>query len=194
DLTEMAEHYVEALLAHQPEGPYLLGGYSMGGYVAYEMARLLHARQHEVALLAILDMRAPYSRKVVEEEDDAAILAGVFRDSVSLSAEHLRTLTTDEQLEYVLNAVGKLKAVPPGFGLAEARRCLNIFKANSQATWNYQPGRYSGRITLFKTAKRLPKAPAILDEEDERYARYLMDPAMGWGEWAGEGVEVIDIP
>lgn len=51
----MAAFYVEALLAHQPEGPYLLGGHSFGGVVSYEIARQLKERGREVAFLVLLD-------------------------------------------------------------------------------------------------------------------------------------------
>lgn len=39
----------------QPEGPYHLLGYSMGGLVAYEVAVTLQKQGHDVALLAMLD-------------------------------------------------------------------------------------------------------------------------------------------
>ncbi len=39
----MASRYVEALRLERPRGPYLLGGWSMGGIVAFEMARQLAA-------------------------------------------------------------------------------------------------------------------------------------------------------
>ena len=38
----MAAHYVQEIRSFQPEGPYYLGGYSMGGLVAFEMAQQLH--------------------------------------------------------------------------------------------------------------------------------------------------------
>src|SRR5262249_53897649 len=52
---DMAAHYSQERAAFQPEGPYLLGGYSFGGLVAYEMARQLRANGQEVALLALID-------------------------------------------------------------------------------------------------------------------------------------------
>ena len=52
---DMASHYLEAIRTIQPEGPYLLGGLSFGGTVAFEMARQLQAKGEEVALLALLD-------------------------------------------------------------------------------------------------------------------------------------------
>ncbi|WP_329241753.1 amino acid adenylation domain-containing protein [Actinoallomurus sp. NBC_01490] len=47
DLETMAAGYREELLRHRPEGPYLLGGASMGGSIAYEVARQLSAQGHE---------------------------------------------------------------------------------------------------------------------------------------------------
>jgi thioesterase domain-containing protein/acyl carrier protein len=52
---EMAAHYISEVRKIQPEGPYLLGGYSFGGAVAYEMARQLSAENQPVAFLALLD-------------------------------------------------------------------------------------------------------------------------------------------
>ena len=54
-LEAMAAHYVEEILSFQPQGPYHLGGFSLGGMIAYEAARQLRLRGHEVALLALID-------------------------------------------------------------------------------------------------------------------------------------------
>ncbi|MCB9730020.1 MAG: acyltransferase domain-containing protein [Deltaproteobacteria bacterium] len=56
---EMAARYLPQIRAIQPEGPYYLGGYSFGCYVAYEMAMRLQAAGAEVALLALVDEGAP---------------------------------------------------------------------------------------------------------------------------------------
>ncbi|NNE13065.1 MAG: amino acid adenylation domain-containing protein, partial [Ilumatobacter sp.] len=40
-LEEMAAHYIAAIISHQPEGPYLIGGHCDGAWVAHEMARQL---------------------------------------------------------------------------------------------------------------------------------------------------------
>ncbi|MHC5863447.1 thioesterase domain-containing protein, partial [Nostoc sp.] len=55
----MASHYIEALRRVQPKGPYFLGGWSFGGWVAFEMAQQLQKSGEEVALLAVLDTLAP---------------------------------------------------------------------------------------------------------------------------------------
>src|SRR5207248_9388458 len=54
-LEELAADYVVAIRGVEPHGPYLLGGFSLGGVVAFEMARQLRAAGHEVGLLAVID-------------------------------------------------------------------------------------------------------------------------------------------
>jgi thioesterase domain-containing protein len=57
-VAEMSASYIEAMKRVQPQGPYLLAGYSMGGYVAIEMARQLEAQNEDVPLVALLDSHA----------------------------------------------------------------------------------------------------------------------------------------
>lgn len=57
-IEDMAACYISAMREAQPTGPYLLAGYSMGGMVAFEMARQLQALGQDVALLAIIDVPA----------------------------------------------------------------------------------------------------------------------------------------
>ncbi|HEX3640721.1 MAG TPA: non-ribosomal peptide synthetase, partial [Ktedonobacteraceae bacterium] len=73
-IEDMAACYMEALRAIQPEGPYLLGGYSFGGIVAFEMAQQLRKQFHEVALLAIFEGGTPALANNFME-DDATLLA-----------------------------------------------------------------------------------------------------------------------
>ena len=51
----IAEYYVDALTAHQPEGPLALGGWSVGAVIALEMAQQLRANGRAVQLLVVLD-------------------------------------------------------------------------------------------------------------------------------------------
>jgi amino acid adenylation domain-containing protein len=52
---EMAKDYIRGIRSVQPEGPYLIGGFSAGGVVAFEMAQQLSAAGQHVATLALLD-------------------------------------------------------------------------------------------------------------------------------------------
>ena len=53
-IEEMAEHYLREIRTVKPTGPYFLGGYCMGGTVAYEMAQRLSRDGEHVGLLALL--------------------------------------------------------------------------------------------------------------------------------------------
>ncbi len=51
----MAAAYIDELQSVQPHGPYVLGGFCMGGVVAYEMAHQLDQRGETVASVLLLD-------------------------------------------------------------------------------------------------------------------------------------------
>ncbi|MGD3111966.1 SDR family NAD(P)-dependent oxidoreductase [Streptomyces sp. YGL11-2] len=51
----MAEYYASVILAVQPEGPYDLGGFSLGGLFAYETVRQLQLKGADVRTLVMLD-------------------------------------------------------------------------------------------------------------------------------------------
>jgi acyl-CoA synthetase (AMP-forming)/AMP-acid ligase II/acyl carrier protein len=53
-IEDMAAHYIGEIRKFQPTGPYYLGGYSMGGIVAYEMVKQLKAQGVD-AFLALID-------------------------------------------------------------------------------------------------------------------------------------------
>jgi amino acid adenylation domain-containing protein len=58
-LAELVSDYTQRIRAVQPAGPYQLGGWSMGGVIAYEIARRLERAGAHVSLLALLD--APFT-------------------------------------------------------------------------------------------------------------------------------------
>lgn len=51
----MAEHYAALIRAVQPDGPYDVGGFSLGGLLAYEVVRQLQLQGAEVNTLVMLD-------------------------------------------------------------------------------------------------------------------------------------------
>jgi acyl transferase domain-containing protein/thioesterase domain-containing protein len=55
---ELADRYLQALRNRVPAGPYRIGGWSLGGVIAYEMSRHLHAEGQEVQLV-LIDSPAP---------------------------------------------------------------------------------------------------------------------------------------
>ena len=54
-IEQIAARYLAEVLAQNPDGPYIIIGYSYGGIVAYEMTRQLLAKGKTVQLLGIMD-------------------------------------------------------------------------------------------------------------------------------------------
>ncbi|MEU7034487.1 MULTISPECIES: alpha/beta fold hydrolase [unclassified Streptomyces] len=80
----LAELHTASLRAARPHGPYQLLGWSLGGVVAYEMARLLAAEGEEVPLLVIVDAALPGTQSVPPDDELARYFLydflGVTRD------------------------------------------------------------------------------------------------------------------
>ncbi|MGR3365796.1 MAG: type I polyketide synthase [Sagittula sp.] len=61
-IEEAARDYISEIRQVQPEGPYMLGGFSGGGITAYEVARQLEAEGQAVSLVVLLDTPLPQRR------------------------------------------------------------------------------------------------------------------------------------
>ncbi len=182
-IEDMAAYYIEALRAVQPESPYLLGGWSMGGVVALEMAQQLRAQGQRVALLAILDNRIPTADEELADEDfDARLLVDFVRYfGLSLDLrDSLARLPKHELLERVLEHAKRAGLMPSDIEVSQAQPFIELCKADFRATQNYTLRHYPGRITLFKAGQEL--------------AATLSEPTLGWSQWAAAGVEVHIVP
>jgi aspartate racemase len=185
---EMAAHYIKEIRTVQPEGPYFIGGYSFGGWVAFEIARQLHAQGQEIALLTLFDTSAPGYHKPTSSSDDGK--PSTFLD---LSLFHLRKLlrlNIQDQLAYLRQRLvwhlmaGKLSIFYRIYLRYLRRspqdlRLLDVAGANNQAAKSYVPQVYPGRLTLFRAT--------------DKAAGFGNDLDMGWGELATGGVEIYDI-
>ncbi|MDG0538762.1 enterobactin non-ribosomal peptide synthetase EntF [Klebsiella pneumoniae] len=82
-LDEVCEHHLRTLLAQQPNGPYYLFGYSLGGTLAQGIAARLRQRGEAVAFLGLLDTWPPETQNWAEKEAnglDPEVLAEIDRE------------------------------------------------------------------------------------------------------------------
>jgi thioesterase domain-containing protein/acyl carrier protein len=185
-IPEMAAHYIKAIRAAQPNGPYYLGGYCLGGMVAYEMARLLTAQGQEVALLALFNTPSPGSlrwwplnpnflRSRTRHELKKLRSRGIWSKSRILGRKSARlAFLALGSFKAALWRVFAKSSLPIAKPLTQG--LLNVADANIAAAKAYQPGQYAGRITLFST------------QEVATY--YAVDPREGWLPFAAGGVEL----
>ncbi|GAB4019206.1 amino acid adenylation domain-containing protein [Spirosoma koreense] len=54
-IESLANYYVQLILDKQSEGPYSIGGFSLGGIIAFEMARQLRSLGKQLNLVALID-------------------------------------------------------------------------------------------------------------------------------------------
>jgi len=73
DLTALAHRYAAVLRRMQPTGPYLLGGWSMGGSLGQELACVLYEQGQRVELLVMLDSNDP--THITPASGDGEVLA-----------------------------------------------------------------------------------------------------------------------
>jgi thioesterase domain-containing protein/acyl carrier protein len=170
-IEQMAELYVRAMKTVQPEGPYLLAGWSFGGLAAYEMAQQLRAAGDEVSMVAMFDTYAPAALSDdLRHLDEVQRLISLFGDDVDLSEDHLRSLGEEARVQYVVLKAKEVDLLPPSFTVAEARRLLAMFHANSVAVHAYEPKPYPGTVTLFFAQEKTDAVASVTSD----------DPTHGW--------------
>jgi amino acid adenylation domain-containing protein len=180
-MEDMAAEYVAAVREAQAEGPYHLGGWSVGGVVAFEMARQLLAQGQSVGLLALLDTTLPLNPANPRYAEEAELSAREY--GLDITLEELDRLGPDEQLPYLWQHVQRLGLVESDTPLPLVQQILDdlkrLFHAHIRLANDYQARPYAGRITMFRPSD----SPVVACGPVDR----------GWGEWA-EAVDVQFVP
>jgi thioesterase domain-containing protein/acyl carrier protein len=171
---QMATIMQHRLRLVQPQGPYHLVGYSLGGFLAYEAAQQLTAAGESVATLAILDTFTPSGR--------------VFRPRWQRLALHAWFLLTRDNRRLRLRDVTKRRAKRARPDNSPSGDRQNTGEVSSldrrrQAAASYQPRPYCGGLTLLRATQR------------PRYNVFFkMDSTNGWGPLCRGDVHLIDVP
>jgi amino acid adenylation domain-containing protein len=160
-IKEMAAHYIREMREVQPEGPYLIGGRSSGGTIAFEMACQLTAMGETLRLLAMLDTYPAGYFKLVAGSGGFRQRSLRYLKKLRSHHSNLRQLGAKEKLGYIVN---KLRYAPEKAKHKLYRRVYqlyqqigqplppalkNIEEINFAAVKDYLPQVYSGNATLF---------------------------------------------
>jgi len=162
-IEEMAALYVKHIRRVQSSGPYFLGGYCMGGTVAYEAAQQLRAAGETVALLALFDTMNWHKVPLTLWSKSSYTCQQVLFHAASLI--HLdfdgQIKFFREKLQVLRNRIpvwqGVLQAAfhrSPGAAKSTARMLGEIWQTNDRACWNYLPQPYPGGIVDFRPSKQ----------------------------------------
>ncbi|WP_244461380.1 amino acid adenylation domain-containing protein [Rhodococcus sp. ZPP] len=156
-IDELARRYIDEIKAVQPDGPYHLLGWSLGGTIAHAMATALHTGGDRVGALVLLDS---YPGNPDEEHAAALpipeLLAGLGVDAGTRSQEE--ELTYDEAALLIQRAYGSAVA-----GLtAEHLRRINEGYANStRILGRFTPASFSGDLLFFTASGTTPNGGAV---------------------------------
>lgn len=159
-IEQMAACYLEELRRHVPKGPYFLGGWSLGGVIAFEMAQQLLAHREEVAFLALLDPPSLDLTDAPQALDDSSLVIPfarylMAREDLDSHSDSLNELPFDAQLAYLLDQARRAGALPPGGELFDLHSLFRVFRANVLAEWNYFPRSITIPVTLLQ-AEHIP--------------------------------------
>ena len=171
----MALAYRRAIKARQPVGPYLLGGHSFGGLIAFEIAQQMRRAGDAVRLLVMFDTIGPNAfgrpRRVMDRvrrqlavRASPKALARAFRYGMQRSRSEFGQLLRCR--------ASQLRGRPIDHEL----RYWHMRRAHIATVFKYRARPYDGRIHLIRGSLQ-QTGP-------------LSDPERGWGGWATGGISV----
>lgn len=188
-IEELASTYINEMRAFYPEGPYLLGGLSYGGLVAYEMAQQLHLQGIEPGLLLLFDTSVPGSLQHVEASDQFHTFWQNLRQQgltyLARKAEVKRNYWGRILHEWSQVASCKLIRLS-GRELPPDLRYFQVQETHKLALSRYTFRPYPGKVTLMRAIDRGNGGMEILSKRE--------DPALGWSLLAAGGLEIHDVP
>jgi thioesterase domain-containing protein len=194
-MSDLAASYIAAIRRVCPHGPYNVGGWSFGGYVAVEMARQLV--DEELARLILLDTTVigdgPHA-VVPESELITWFFGELLLEAHGIEATQLTfeadgtdsDALFDSTLRYAIEA----GIVPAESSPRLIRRLYEIFRANYEATLNYRHQPLDRDITLLRSMGELP---AELAGPHSIVGSMFASPTNGWDRLAPRSLRVIEV-
>ncbi len=181
-IEDIAARYAEQIVAERPDGPIVLGGYSIGALVAFELAVQLQAAGRQVGPLIVFDAAAPgyprpkpLPRRLVIHLSTLVSGRGIDRRA------YLRERFVNMKRR-LLRAAGLAAWAAPtieGLDALPQDTLKQVWLSLHAAQSRYRPRRrFDGPIILFKATAQEAWTAAV-------YA----DPLLGWERWVTGGVE-----
>ncbi|KOU34160.1 peptide synthetase [Streptomyces sp. WM6378] len=197
-IPEMAAGYLEAVRRVCPEGPYMIGGWSFGGFIAFEMARQL--RRSDPDALHGTVLIDPIAVKQGERPDvaDHSLLEWFFwellwmeRGGTAPVVSLPDGLEEEAKFDFIVEHATQAGVLPAGSSRATVRRLFEMFRAHWQAILTYQPEPVDGDVVLLRATSELPE---ILQPMHGAAQSLHTDPTNGWGDLTTGRLQVVDVP
>ncbi|HXU82645.1 MAG TPA: SDR family NAD(P)-dependent oxidoreductase, partial [Polyangia bacterium] len=178
---DLAEYYIREVQKVQPHGPYLLGGYSGGGTVAFEMCRQLTQTGENIAFLGFIDSYSPDLPRRSRAERAQVHLRRAKMEGPNYFLRMVKHRVIYERLVMQERVQKQLAKVFP-----DKYRYENLADAWKVAESSYHPEPWpGGRATLFRA--REESAIGL-------WTAVIVDELHGWGRYLPGGVELQVTP
>lgn len=170
-IEDVAAVHAMSIRTLQKNGPYRLAGFSVGGTIAFEVARYLRAQDQQVEFMGLIDTVYPVGQELARSQKYSKLL--VDRDYHGVN-DRVRN-AMNRRLE---TRKSKLLKRPVSPELASAR----VANALSQAHYNFEPGMLDAPITYYLGTDNQPTTERPLDDHEL------------WLSRAEQGLEVVRVP
>ncbi|MFB2877606.1 non-ribosomal peptide synthetase [Floridanema aerugineum] len=186
NLEALASLYIKEIQTIQPQGPYLLGGHSFGGKVAFEIAQQLQQQGQDIAFLALFDtygpnamIRLPLHKRILIH------LNNLYSQGPMYLIERLGSwygwIGGLAKTEYERWTFSKAQKQSESMSFEILKRGIEDFHSDLQNRYTYRP--YSGDIHLFRCTEH---------ETLNYYGVELDKEKLGWDKVATGGLTIYD--
>ncbi|WP_031938345.1 polyketide synthase Pks13 [Prescottella defluvii] len=200
-IDERAAAYVPLLREIQGDGPYVLAGWSLGGVLAYAVARLLREQGADVRVVGLIDT-VMAGEKVEDTPEEirarwqryAKFAKKTYGVDAPLPFDQLAQAGSDEEQIGILMDLLKLSGAKIPGGIIEHQRTSWL---DNRAIQTADPQQYDGDVVLYMADKYHDDAINLEPSFGTR------QPDGGWGEVAknlevvyigGDHIQIVDEP
>lgn len=183
-IEEAAADYIAEMRQVQPEGPYMLGGFSGGGITAFEIARQLEAQGEEIGAVILLDTPLP-QRPPLTRRDRVMI------NWLNLKGEGMSYVTTWARNRIAWELQKRRGDTDEAAEEGQQFHDAAIEAAFLESVGKYQVTEWDGPLTLFRPPllAQWEVAPGRLVDKDRHY----MYPDNDWTRLV-PGIAIHEVP
>jgi len=180
-MSQIAAFYLAEILQHNPNGPYLLAGYSFGGYVAVEMEKQMEAMGKQVQMLIMFDTDA----EKTEYKDWYYLFPRKVKRNFPLFIASLKSYFQQPALAFKRQFTNREPNYLSGFSSKKDSKGFyqlirKIKDKHLSAFRNYSMEPFNNKVYLFKA---------------KICVHYVDDGQwLGWTKYAAQGVELFEVP
>ena len=172
-LEDICADYARAIRTVQPRGPYFIGGWSVGGNYAIEVARHLADAGGEVGPLILFDSWSPNLLPDKRPDPDDGFVTWLFIKNnlgraagidIPITPADTTPQSSDERMALVRTWAVRLGTLPDDVPLPYLRRLVDVFAQTLHAHLRYFPKPYLGggiHIQASTPAKGHPRPPTL---------------------------------